>query len=123
MGDWPARGTDESLATGSKEGGDEHSTDVRLLAVENGRKAHQQFADHVINGDFPQWFYVVWTSAKPRVRSHQPSRDKGTQLGLSGFGHGKDEKVLATRSDHCSQKSASYEDAWLRENDQTYRSG
>ena len=38
-----------------------------------------------------------------------------------GFGHGKDEKVLATRSDHCSQKSASYEDAWLRENDQTHR--
>ena len=42
---------------------------------------------------------------------------------MSGFGHGKDEKVLTTRSDHCSRKSASYEDTWLRENDQTHRSG
>ena len=29
-----------------------------------------------------------------RVRSHQPSKDIGTQLRVSGFGHVKDVKVL-----------------------------
>ena len=66
---------------------------------------------------------AVIASAKPRVRSYQPSKDIGTQLRLSGFGHGKDEKVLTSRSDHFSKKSALYEDTWLSENDQTHRPG
>ena len=65
---------------------------------------------------------VSIASAKPRVRSHQPSNDIGIQLGVSGLGHVfvfYDEKVSITRSDHYSRKSASYVDTWLRENDQT----
>ena len=35
---------------------------------------------------------MVIALAKPRVRSHQLSKDIGTQLRVSGFGHGKDER-------------------------------
>ena len=39
---------------------------------------------------------MVIASTKPRVRSHRPSKGIGTKLRLSGFGHGKDEKVFYT---------------------------
>ena len=52
-------------------------------------QAHQQFADHVINGDLPPWFYVVWTSvvaiAPIKSRGETPASHDVRPVGQGGI--------------------------------------